>query len=65
MNKRIAQNALNFILSDRFTFTGEDLLPAVEVVRELQVFLADGNQANSEGGAPAGAGDGPHDPESS
>ena len=36
MDKRIAQNALNFILSDRFTFSGEDFLPLVEIVRELQ-----------------------------
>jgi hypothetical protein len=42
MDKRIAQNALNFLLSKRFTITGEDFLAVVEVVRELQTVTADG-----------------------
>ena len=51
MDKRIAQNALNFILSKRFTFDGEDLLPLVEVVRELQADL-NGPETDGEGGPP-------------
>ena len=50
MDKRIATNALNFILSKRFTFTGEDFLPMVEVVRELQA-IVDGQTTNQEGGS--------------
>ena len=39
MDKRIAQNALNFILSDRFSFNGGDFLPLVEIVCELQAVV--------------------------
>lgn len=41
MDKRIAQNALNFFYSDRFTFKGTDFLPLVEVVRELQAIAGE------------------------
>ena len=50
MDKRIAQNALNFILSKRFTITGEDFLAVVEVVRELQSVIADGSAPNPRTG---------------
>lgn len=51
MDKRVAQNALNFLLSDRFTFNGEDFLPLTEIVRELQVILNDGAETNIQGRA--------------
>jgi hypothetical protein len=51
VDKRIATNALNFILSKRFTYTGEDFLPLVEVVRELQA-IVDGRTTNQESGPP-------------
>jgi len=50
MDKRVAQNALNFILSKRLTFSGEDFLPLAEVVRELQAELDNGAKANTPGG---------------
>jgi len=49
MDKRVAQNALNFILSKRLTFSGEDFLPLAEVVRELQTELGDGTEADPQG----------------
>ena len=51
MDKRVAQNAVNFFLSKRFTFTGEDFLPLAEVIKELQAVL-NGPEANPEGGHP-------------
>ena len=50
MDKRIAQNALNFLLSERFTYTGPDFLPLVEVVRELQARLDNGAETDQTGG---------------
>ena len=52
MNSRTAQNALNFFLSKRFTITGDELLAAVEVVRELQVEVNNGGAQDSESGSP-------------
>jgi len=52
VDKRIAQNALNFLLSDRFTYKGPDTLPLVEIVRELTTAIGDGATTNTEGGAP-------------
>ena len=49
MDKRIAQNALNFFYSDRFDFKGTDFLPLVEVVRELQA-LANGSKSDTSNG---------------
>jgi len=49
VDKRVAQNALNFILSKRLTFSGEDFLPLAEVVRELQTELGDGAEADTQG----------------
>jgi len=49
MDNRVVENALNFILSKRFTFSGEDFLPLAEVVRELQAELGDGPEANAPG----------------
>ena len=52
MDKRIAQNALNFFLSDRFTFKGTDAMPFIEIIRELQAALGDGPETNTQDGAP-------------
>ena len=52
MDKRIAQNVLNFILSDRFTFKGTDVPPLLEIIRELQAHLGDGQPQDSQGGNP-------------
>lgn len=50
MDKRIVQNALNFLLSKRLTFSGEDFLPLAEIVRELQAQLDsnDGTTTDSQ-----------------
>ncbi len=50
MDKRIAQNALNFFLSERFTFKGPDFLPLMEVVRELQADLLNGPAPDPKSG---------------
>ena len=50
MDKRIAQNVLNFILSDRFTFQGTDVPPLLEIIRELQAHLSDGAAQDSQSG---------------
>ena len=42
MDKRIAQNNLNFLLSDKFSFNGTDFFPLLEIVRELQAVINDG-----------------------
>lgn len=47
MDKRIATNALNFFLSDRFTFSGKDFLPLAEIIRELQAEL-DGSEDDTQ-----------------
>jgi hypothetical protein len=49
VDNRVVKNALNFILSKRFKFNGEDFLPLAEVVRELQAEL-DGPEDNTQGG---------------
>ena len=46
MDKRIAANGLNFILSKRFNYNGEDFMPLVEFVRELQAIVGDGTESN-------------------
>jgi hypothetical protein len=51
MQKRIAQNALNFLLSDRMTYKGSDTLPLVEIVRELQQELDHGTESNPQSGS--------------
>jgi hypothetical protein len=51
MDKRIAQNALNFLLSDRMTYKGPDTLPLVEIVRELQKEVEHGNPTNPQSGS--------------
>lgn len=53
MDKRIVQNALNFFLSDRFSFKGTDTLPLVEIIRELQAQLGDGRETDTQDGAPS------------
>jgi hypothetical protein len=63
MDKRITQNALNFLLSKRMTFSGEDFLPLAEVVRELQGAL-NGPAPNPENGHPEAPPGGPEGPES-
>ena len=52
MDKRIVQNTLNFLLSDRMTFKGSDTLPLVEIVRELQQELDHGTETNPQSGPP-------------
>jgi len=52
MNNRIAQNALNYFLSKKFTFDGTDFSPLLEIVRDLQTDIASGTTANQESGAP-------------
>lgn len=44
MDKRIAQNALNYFLSDKFSFKGSDFLPLAEIVRELQGEIGGGTE---------------------
>ena len=51
MDQRIAQNALNFLLSDRMTYKGGDTLPLVEIVRELQHELDHGTESNPPSGS--------------
>jgi hypothetical protein len=50
MTPRIAQNTLNFLLSDRMTFKGSDTLPLVEIIRELQQELNNGATTDPQGG---------------
>jgi len=50
MNKRSAQNALNILLSDRVTFKGTDFPVLLEVVRDLQGDLDNGNETNAQSG---------------
>ncbi len=50
MDKRIVQNGINFILSKRMNFTGEDFLPLAEFVRELQTELTNGTAQDTQGG---------------
>jgi len=50
MDSRVAQNALNFILSDRFTFKGTDTLPLVEIITHLQKELDHGAEGNPQSG---------------
>ena len=54
MDIRVARNALNFFLSDRFTFSGEDFLPLTEVIRELQYEVAHGAEGDTSSGPPEG-----------
>lgn len=50
MDKRIAQNIQNFLLSDRFTYKGNDTLAVLEAIRELQKVIGDGRTDNAQGG---------------
>ena len=50
MDKRIAQNGLNFILSDRLTFSGTDFLPLAEFVRDLQAEIINVAAQDSQSG---------------
>ena len=50
MDKRIANNALNYFLSKKFTFDGTDLMPLVEIVRDLQAIVKDGNPPDTQSG---------------
>ena len=50
MDQRIAQNALNFLLSDRMTYKGPDTLPLVEIVRALQIEAENGTTTNPQSG---------------
>ena len=50
MDKRIVQNAINFLLSDRLTFSGEDFLPLAEIIRELQAVVGNGGKEPSQSG---------------
>jgi hypothetical protein len=54
MTPRVAQNVLNFMLSDRLHITGEDILPVAEIVRELQADINNGQKENTENGATPG-----------
>jgi hypothetical protein len=51
MDTRIAQNALNFILSDRMTLKGSDVLPLVEIVNALQQEVQNGPTPNPQDGS--------------
>lgn len=59
MDKRIAQNGLNFILSERLTFSGTDFIPLAEFVRELQAEIINGAKANTQSGDTADPPPGP------
>lgn len=59
MDKRIAQNGLNFILSERLTFSGTDFIPLAELVRELQAEIVNGTTANTQSGNTADPPPGP------
>jgi hypothetical protein len=50
MDARIAQNALNFLLSDRMTYKGPDTLALVEIVSELRKEVDHGTAPNPQGG---------------
>ena len=50
MDKRIAENGLNLVLSKRMTFSGEDFLPLAEFVRELQTDIMNGNAQDPKSG---------------
>ncbi len=59
MDKRIAQNGINFILSERFTFSGTDFIPLAEFVRELQAELINVSTQDTQGGHTEGPAPGP------
>ena len=50
MDTRVAQKALNFFLSDRFTFKGTDALPLLEIVTRLQQEINNGPTTDTQGG---------------
>lgn len=50
MDKRVAQNAINYFLSDKFSFQGTDFLPLAEIIRELQTVIGDGAEENPPSG---------------
>lgn len=53
MDNRIAQNALNFFLSKKFTYDGTDFMALVEIVRELQATINESAE-NPQGGTTPG-----------
>jgi len=50
MDKRIAQNNLNFLLSKRISYEGTDIMPLIEIIRELQTEIGDGQTAYEQSG---------------
>lgn len=52
MDSRVARNTINFLLSDRLTFSGADYLPLTEIINALQQELDDGRQSNPPSGSP-------------
>lgn len=51
MDKRVAQNVLNFLLSDRFSFKGTDIPPLLESINALQKEINDGGTSNPQSGS--------------
>ncbi len=51
MNKKVAENILNLVVSDRFTFKGSELGAIMEIVRSLQEVINNGGAEDSQGGA--------------
>lgn len=53
MDKRVIQNTLNFLLSDRIKYSGTDIGPLLEIIRVFQTEINnDGTKTDLEGGAP-------------
>ena len=50
MDKRVAQNGLNLILSERMNFSGADFIPLAEFVRELQTEIQHGTAQDPQSG---------------
>jgi len=50
MDKRIAQNALSYFLSEKFSYNGTDFMPLAEIVRELQAEVGNGTETDTSGG---------------
>lgn len=50
MDKRVAENARNFIVSDRFTFKGTDIGPLFEVLAALNEEIRRGATSDEKDG---------------
>ena len=53
MHSRVAQNTLNFLLSDRTKYSGTDIGALIEILRELQDEIKqDGATSDTVSGSP-------------